>query len=84
MNVIDEQRDSITLALIDNLATLLPSFHKFMIKLDQKKDLVPDIREEMIVSDEVEDVRSSQTKEVCKRLAGLPINDVSRETKVAR
>lgn len=56
--MIHKQRDCFTLARRVFLACLLPSFVEFLVKFNEKKRLILNVGEQVMLSDEVEDIRS--------------------------
>ncbi len=61
MNVVYQQRDGITLVFIDSFSSFLPFPHSFMVKLYEKKNLILDICEKVMLPDHVENIRSAKS-----------------------
>ena len=76
MYVIHQKRDGLASRLVHFLTLQPPFFHEFMIKVDEQKGLILDIREEIMLSDELKDIWSSETYEVWQCFARLAVGGV--------
>ena len=74
MYVVDQERDRRTLIRIDILAGLPPLLHQLLVELDKQKGLVLNSSEQVVVSDEIENIRSPKTKIVWQRFAWLTVS----------
>ena len=79
MYVIDEERDGLASCSIYCLTIQFTFFHKFMVKIDKEKRLILNIRKEVILSNKVENIRSSKADKVGQCFAGLAVGGISGE-----
>ena len=75
MDIINKQLDRVTMISIRQ-PLLLPLLHEFMVELDKKQDLVLDVSEQVIFSDKIKHVRSSEAEVEWECFAWLTIRRV--------
>lgn len=73
MNIINKQCNSIAPLLIDILAFPLALFPKLVIELHEEQHLIPHIREKIVFTNQIKDVRAPQPKEVRQGFPRLAI-----------
>jgi hypothetical protein len=72
--MINKKRDSVIAFLMHH--HLLPLLHEFMVKLDEQEHLVLDIREEIVLADEIEHVWTAESQEEREGFAWLAVGSV--------
>lgn len=77
MRVLHKQHDRRSPLILNRQPFLSRLLHQFLIKLYEKKRLILYRREQVMFSNEFEDVRSAEAQEVRKGFAGLTIGGVS-------
>jgi hypothetical protein len=76
MYVIHQKRDGLASRFVHFLTLQLPFLHEFMIKIDEQKGLILDIREEIMLSNKFKDVWSPEAYEVWQCFARLAVGGV--------
>ena len=76
MDVVYEQFNSLALLRADVFALPASLFHQLVIELDEKQRLILRSREEIIITNKVEDIRSPQAQEVRECLSWLAVHDI--------
>lgn len=77
--MIDQERDGGAGLQFDMLVLLLPLLPQLLVKFDEEERLVLDGREKVILSNEVEYVRTAEPEEERQGFARLAVDHVSRE-----
>ena len=79
--MINEQRDGRNGVSFDVFSILLALLAQLLVELDEEQSLVLYIREEVVLSDEIKDIRATQAQEVWECFAWLAVERVElRET----
>ena len=73
MYVVHQQPNRSTVSRVALLAGLAPLLHELKVELDEEQRLVLHGREQVVLADEVEDVRAPEAQEVGQRLARLSV-----------
>ena len=79
--MINEQRYGRSGVGIDVFSVLLALLAQLLIELDEEQSLVLHVREEVVLSDEIKNVRAAQAQEVWECFAWLAVERIElRET----